>query len=248
MRVRTAIQIAVRSLLALITVTVAGLVLVAYPEPMFTHYRTLGQITFADSEPIPPEADHVLAEIAATLERGPFAIDRPLTLFVARGWRGQFYFNRARGAGGVVYYPITGRHAFLSGADYRAGRLLKGDQVIPPPRTLAYYGVHELTHVLSGNAIGWREFQDLPFWVREGLADYVALSGGARFVRDEGRVVAQGFNLGAVQAKVHGSYPLQRELVAWALEHEGWTIEELLQTRITGDEAEARMRSSGYMQ
>ena len=56
-----------------------------------------------------------------------------------------------------------------------ADRLIKGDNTMTPPRTLTYYGVHELTHLTHMAAIGRLNYLLQPTWVREGLADYAAL-------------------------------------------------------------------------
>lgn len=227
----------IKALLALVSLSVVALCVVVAPDLLFPYKRTLGAITIEDSKPIPPEADRVLAEINTALATGPFRVDVPLTLYVADGWRGRFFFAAAPNAGGVVYYPITRRHAFLSGADYHTGRLLNKGKVIKAPRTLAYYSIHELTHVLTGRAVGWKRFGDMPLWVREGLADYVALR--AQGVPALGDPTPGG---SVVMAPAKGSYPQYRALVAWALERDGWTITRLLATDLTAQQMVALIR------
>ena len=41
----------------------------------------------------------------------------------------------------------------------------------------------------------------------------------------------------------HGSYPRYRLLVTYFLERKGWSVEQLLQTRLTEDEATEIMRA-----
>jgi hypothetical protein len=50
-----------------------------------------------------------------------------------------------------------------------------------PPRTLAYCCAHELTHIVTGEHIGMVGLLRLPQWVREGIADYVAIENRQSF-------------------------------------------------------------------
>lgn len=48
-----------------------------------------------------------------------------------------------------------------------SGRVVTGE------RTLAYYVAHEATHTITADHLG-EAYDELPVWVREGYADYVA--------------------------------------------------------------------------
>lgn len=166
----------------------------------------------------------------------------PLKLFVAEtGWRNHLYFALVRGAGGVVYYPLTHRHAFLSGADFEKGLLRKRARLIAPPRDLAYFGTHELAHVLTGRKLGAIRYHKLPEWVREGLADYIAL-GAPDIVTLDAQLSDNDITLANMVA--HGSYPRKRMLVAYYLDVSGWSLDELLQTSMTQNEALERLRQA----
>ncbi len=69
-------------------------------------------------------------------------------------WRHRLFFFRSPKAGGLTYYVGHGGNAFLSGADFAAGRLVKWGHVTPPPRTLAYYCAHELSHIVVAEHLG----------------------------------------------------------------------------------------------
>ncbi len=225
----------------LFSMTFCGAAMVfARPEPFFAFSRTVQAITIYDTQPIPQSADRILSEIAEILAAGPFEYEQ-LELFVARdGWRHDLFFWLGPKAGGIVYYPLTYNHGFLSGADYRSGLLRKGERLINPPRTLVYYGVHELTHVLTGQHIGAFRFHAMPDWVREGLADYVALGQPQDYVGLDAQLGNQPISVDVMDS--HGAYPRYRMLVAWFLTQEGWSLDALLATDMSESEALAIMR------
>src|SRR5205823_11950300 len=117
------------------------------------------------------------------LERSPLlAKSLQYQLYVANeDWNNRLYFIPNPNAGGITYYYGFGGHAFLSGADFDAGRLVKRGYVTPPPRTLAYFCAHGLTHVVTGEHIGLVALLRMPEWVREGLADYAAIENRQSF-------------------------------------------------------------------
>ena len=240
-RIKRALAFAI--LLFSLTFASAAMVF-ARPEPFFAFSRTVENITIYDVEPIPNAADVALQEIVNTLNASPFE-PADLNLFVANtGWRNKLYFFLAQGAGGVVYYPVTYDHGFLSGADYRSGLLVKDNRRINPPRTLAYYGSHELTHVLTGHKVGAVRYHMMPEWVREGLADYVALGAPVDYVELDTILGDDPVQLQALDR--YGAYPRYRLLVSWFLDEQDWTLDALLETNMTENNALAEMREGIY--
>jgi hypothetical protein len=104
-----------------------------------------------------------------------------------------------------------------------------------PPRTLAYYAAHEIGHSLTGEAAGVLRYHRLPQWVREGLADYIALPD----LHDMGPLRAK-LEAGdpAMDWRKSGLYARFRLLVMLALEKHGWTLDRLLSNPPSPDEAE----------
>lgn len=240
-RIKRALAFAI--LLFSITFASAAMVF-ARPEPFFIFSRTVENITIYDVEPIPSAADVALQEIVNTLHASPFDTG-DMSLFVANnGWRNKLYFFLAQGAGGVVYYPVTYNHGFLSGADYRSGLLVKDNRKINPPRTLAYYGSHELIHVLTGQKVGALRYHTMPEWVREGLADYIALGAPDDYIELDSVLGDEPIQLQALDA--YGAYPRYRLLVSWFMEEQDWTLDTLLETNMTENTALAEMREDLY--
>jgi len=177
------------------------------------------------------------------LDRSPLkASAHEYRLYVTNArWRQRLFFIPNRGAWGLAYaYPLGGR-AFLTGADFAAGRVVHWGYVGTPPRTLAYLCAHELTHIIAAEHVGLRRFL-VPRWAWEGLADYVGIENRQSFeqLRD-----ALGDRPVDVPMMVkYGSYPRYRLLVTYFIEKKGWSVEKLLQTRLPFDAAMAMMRAN----
>ena len=224
-------------------VAVAGLI--AFPEPLFAYAASHGHIDVLSDRPIDEDgARSVLADVEARLARSPLPITegRYKLIVTNEDWRRRIMFAPVYGVGGVVYYPLSRNHAFLSGADFSRDRLLHASgRAIEPPRTLAYYGAHELAHILTGQRAGVIRFHTMPTWVTEGLADYCAL-GSPGDLRAFDQLLGRA-PITVEQMKRHGVYPRYRLLVTYFLEERRWTLDQLLQTTLSEDAALAMLRA-----
>lgn len=70
--------------------------------------------------------------------------------------------------------------------------------------------------------------------MREGVADYIAL-GAPDITTMDAELSDNEISLANMVA--HGSYPRKRMLVAYYLDVSGWSLDELLQTSMTQNEA-----------
>jgi hypothetical protein len=233
--------------------TVAGIAtliigLIVYPQVLFAHVMSGSSLQVYSDAPIDEQGGRAfIAGTEALLAKWPIPPQQTTyKIFVANTeWRRRLVLTYNQDAGGVVYYVVSGRNAFLSGADFRAGTLIApSGAVMPPPRTLTYYGAHEVAHLLTGEAVGSVAYITLPLWIREGVADYVALGGAKDF-----RALAQA--VGALKEPPSldlmnrfGVYPKYRLLVAHMIEREGWSIEKLLHSGLSQDEAQRRFDGS----
>ncbi len=229
----------------LFSITFAGAAMVfARPEPFFDYSRTYENITIYDTAPIPEVADKVLQEISETLAATPFP-ETELSLFVAKdGWREKLFFSLVPDAGGVVYYPLSYQHGFLAGADFRRDRLVKDERYVRPPRTLAYYGVHELAHILTGHEVGILRYHLMPEWVREGLAEYIALGAPENYRLMDTVLGNQPKRQEVTNA--YGAYPQYRLLVSWFIEQKNWSYDDLFYSELSLDDAVTQMREELY--
>ena len=217
--------------------------LLAFPAPLFAYAHTSGSFTFRSDAPIDAAgADAVAHDIRATLNASPFPVgDEPYALYVANdAWRRRLFFLIAPGAGGFVVPPLGPRHTFLSGADFPRGRLrAPSGRLLPPPRTLAYFGAHEFAHLLAAQRVGYLRHVMMPEWVREGIADYAAL-GPVRDLATLRRELGDR-ELGQTEWDAHGYYVRYRMLVTHFLVEEKWTLDQLLATNLSKAEAQSAM-------
>lgn len=228
--------------MALISAATATAV-IAYPEPLYAYHVEAGRLALYSDRPFDLDQGRlILADVDRRLAAAPNGIADPdsrYRIFVSNDeWRRRGTFLWNNGAGGVNYYPIAGS-VFIRQADVDRGRLLRSDgSDVPPPRTLAYYGGHEIAHSLIGKRIGaianWR----LPVWIREGLADYIGFGGEVDIEALTAQLRAGHRDLDPAASGLYARYRL---LVAYFLEREGWDVDALLASNLPQDEAERRL-------
>ena len=153
-------------------------------------------------------------------------------------WRQVLFFNKDYGAGGVAQYPVTSQ-VFLREARVEDDRLISpGGNPTPGDRTLGYFVAHEITHQLTGEDLGPFRFWRLPQWVREGYADYVGK--GDSFDYHDAR---RAFLAGAPEMdRKSGLYLRFHLLVAYLLDRQHWSVEQLLRIPPSQAVVEAAVR------
>jgi hypothetical protein len=233
-----------RVIVALAVVTLASAAtataVIAYPEPLYAYHVEAGRLALYSDRPFDPDKGRlILADVDRRLATAPAGIadpDSAYRIFVSNEeWRRRGTFLWNYGAGGVNYYPIAGS-IFIRQADIDHDRLFSSDGAhVPAPRTLAYYGGHEIAHSLIGRKVGaianWR----LPVWIRDGLADYVGFGGDVDIDALTAQLRSGDRDL---DPRASGLYARYRLLVAYFLEREGWDVDALLASNLPQDEAE----------
>ncbi|MCC6983293.1 MAG: hypothetical protein IT535_08485 [Bauldia sp.] len=218
----------------------AGFTFLANAQAIFPYSVEYGRLSLSSDRPFDPEAGRaLLAEIERRISASPLDVpERTHRIIVANDdWGRRITFLWNYGAGGVNYYPV--RNVFLRQSDIDAGLMLRGDgSAVPPPRTLAYYGAHEIGHSLIAEHVGAIANHQLPAWIREGLADYIAFGGEVDVAALGEALLARDRDLDPQES---GTYALYRLLVAYFLDYEGWTIDELLSSGLSREEAEAEI-------
>lgn len=209
------------------------------PNLLFAHAVSFKNLSRHSSDEIPSEiARSLLREIDQRLQTSPLnSSEEAMQIYVAddsflQRW---LWLAVPAEAGGFILSPFTRNHAFFSGADFNSNQLISPSGYRPePPRDLAYYGSHELSHVATANAVGALRFHSMPVWIKEGLADYVAMP------RESSQSLYA--KIGEADAdldmmRAFGVYAPYRLLVAHFLDDRGWPIEELLRSRLSLHEA-----------
>jgi hypothetical protein len=217
--------------------------LLTWPNPLFAYSLGTGKIVVASDRPIPSVGgERFVRDCERLLERSPLkGKARRYHVYVANAdWRQRLFFLPHPKAWGIAYYYGFGGAAFLSAADFEAGRVVHWGYVGTPPRTLAWLCAHELTHVIAWEHVGLARFR-VPRWVWEGFPDYVGIENRQSF--EELRDALGDRPVDIPMMIRYGSYPRYRLLVTFFIEKKGWSVNQLLQTRLTEDEATAIMRA-----
>lgn len=218
-----------RTTLAAVTLFIAYLLLLIFPQPLFSYAVSADRLTLHSDRPFSKSgAENVLRVVAANLAKSPLYSDRhDHHIFICNErWRQILFFNKNYGVGGVSFYPLTS-NVFLRDAKIENNQLMSplGTPILGT-RTLDYFITHEITHDLTGRALGPIRYFQLPQYIREGYADYVGK--GNSFNYAEAR---QAFliNSPEMDYQKSGLYLRFNLLVAYLLDHRGLRVTQLLQ-------------------
>jgi hypothetical protein len=202
--------------------------LLCVPHTFFHAPVSAKNLSLYSDQPFTPAAgQHVLELAEAKLANSPLyspAQNHQIFICNAR-WRQRIFFTHSYGVGGVNYYPIT-TNVFLRDSIMEENRLigLDGNRVAAD-RSLDYFIAHEITHSLTGQAIGGIAYHRLPQWKREGYADYVGK--GAAFNYDEAKQLFLA-NDAKMDYASSGLYLRFNLLVAHLIDKQHWSVQRLL--------------------
>jgi hypothetical protein len=203
--------------------------LLRHPEVAFEWSVRDGELVLYSDRPFAAEAGvRVLDAAGKKLQTSPLYVPgRVHRVFVCNSpWRRWVWMNKDFGAGGVAQYPVS-RDVFLRGASVESDRLISPRGMpVEGGRTLDYFVAHEVTHQLTGEALGVPGFARLPHWVLEGYADYVAMGGDGYDYEAARRALLAGD--AGMDWKRSGLYARYRLFVTYLLEKKGWSVGRLL--------------------
>lgn len=221
------------------------LALFAWPDPLFPNSVTAGRLSLHSDRPFDKDkARAILADIETRLQSSPLDDHQPHGVYIANApWLKSVFFFAGSGATGINYYPLT-NNVFLGHADVDRDIVYSGATGLPaaPPRTLAYYAAHEITHSFTAEHRGLvKGFNNgMPQWVREGYPDYVATHGHLDLDDLYRRCLAGDQDLNFKKTKNYASF---RMLVAYMLERKHETIDQLLETKLSAEQALADLNT-----
>jgi hypothetical protein len=213
-----------RLLLRTALIALGGVVVVAFPSPVFSSSLTRGTITLHATEPLPQNAVAIVDEALVRLRQSPlYDPSRSVDVFICRNdWRWLLFSGLNGRAAAVARAPFA-HDIVVRGADFTQNRYVQaGGQLSPAERPLSYLLAHEVTHVLVADALSLPESYRLPAWLSEGYADYVAHEG--RFDRAAALRTLSG---ATVPTRREGQYLPYMLLVASALRHTPRIVEVL---------------------
>lgn len=151
---------------------------IIWPKPFLRHSATGGALSFHAAEPVPDAAADLADRVLSRLEAAPLGpLRHPVDIWLVEeeGLARRLLFSGSPGATGLTYPIATRRNVFLRHAELEANRLIRAGRVVPLPRDLEYFVVHEITHLQVARRVGRWRIARMPLWINEGFADYVAL-------------------------------------------------------------------------
>ena len=221
------------------------LALAIHPHPLFGYSARRANVVLHARAPFPPQTGALHEDVLARVSRSPlydakrtqhvFLCDSPALFALFAPWH--------RKVGGVADVYLGG-NVFLRPSSIERGRLIgpSGDDK-PGERTLAYFIAHEVTHAMTGDRIGRWHYGRLAAFQQEGYADYVAFARPTPFDFAGGRA-ALARDAPEMDVRRSGLYRRYELMVAWLLERQGMTVEELLARRIDPAVTLAALRKS----
>lgn len=227
----------------LVGIVAAIALLLSVPQPFFDSSVSAKNLTLYSDQPFATEAgQRVLQQVEAKLATSPlYSAEQKHQVFVCNArWRQRIFFTYVYGVGGVNYYPLT-TNVFLRDSIIEencligpSGNRIQGD------RTLDYFIAHEITHTLTGQAVGPIAYHRLPQWKREGYADYVGK--GAAFNYDEAKraFLANDSKMDYAKSGLYWRFHL---LVAHLLEKQHWSAQRVLTEPIEQQTVEDMVRA-----
>ena len=227
-KIKTIKKILGRTCLVIAGMCIFYLILLCFPQPFFSWSVSANNLTLYSDQPFSSEAGKKVLELtqAKLAASELFLSQQHHTIFICNArWRQRLFFNYNYGVGGVNYYPITS-NVFLRDAIIEENRLISpSGNLVPANRSLDYFVAHEITHTLTGQAIGGFRFYQLSEWVREGYADYVGK--GASFNYEEARkaFLADAPEMNWEKSGLYWRFHL---LVAYLLDKQHWDVRRLL--------------------
>lgn len=202
--------------------------LLSFPQAFFqTAVRANNLTLYSDQSFAPEMGKQLMDKVETKLSTSPlYSSQQNHDVFICNArWRQRLFFTYVYGVGGVNYYPFT-TNVFLRDSLIEENCLIgPTGKRVPGERTLDYFIAHEITHSLTGQAVGGVAYHRLPQWVREGYADYVGK--GAAFNYDEAKRAFLAGDPRMDWAK-SGLYWRFNLLVAHLLEKQHWNVQRLL--------------------
>lgn len=224
-RIPRAIAVVGRAGVACVLASAAYLLLLAFPQPLFAHSMHGGGVTVHATQPLPDAMRATLARAEERLRRSPLYTPQDTThVFICQEGALFGLFARQNYQVGGVSDWLVGQHVFLRESDLENDRLISPRGIpVPADRPLSYFIAHEAMHIAIVRRLGRPRYSQLPQWVDDGYADYVA-----RTVDLEDALRKMKADERELDPRRSGLYIRYHLLVAYLLEQKGMSIDALL--------------------
>ena len=230
---------------ALLLIVVAYGALLVRPQIVFAYSTRAGNLVLHARSPLPPRADEILRAARERVARSPlYDPGRDYHVFLCDTQACfTFFVLWDRRVGGVSHVHLTG-NAFIRPSRIERDRLIAYSGKEPDgDRTLTYYLAHEVAHTMTAARVGRIGYHRLDAWQREGYADYVGKGGAGAIDYQAWRAEFEAGDAG-MDPRRSGLYRRYHLMVAFLLDHRGWSVPELLSAPIAGVTVETELRAA----
>jgi len=161
-------------------VSVSGLLMVYclvlfFPGPLFAHKVEYRQFRIYSHDPIDSQVYGLLDVVSTKLDRSDIkTTGRIHKLFVCKSPTEFAFFAPHRRDAAAINYQL-GHNIFIRSANIRENFAGEPGHF---GSTITWIATHEIVHTLEQDSLGLRGALALPFWKREGYAEYIAEESG----------------------------------------------------------------------
>lgn len=231
--------------IAVLAIVVAYGALLVHPQIVFAYTTRAGNLVLHARGPLPPGATEIAEAARERVARSPlYDPGRDYDVFLCDTQACfTFFVLWDRRVGGVSHVHLTG-NAFIRPSRIERDRLIAYSGKEPDgDRTLTYFVAHEVAHTMTAAKVGRFGYHGLAAWQREGYADYVG-KGGAGVIDYDGWRAAFKAEDADMDPRRSGLYRRYHLMVAFLLDHRGWTVPELLAAPIAPTAVEDELRAA----
>jgi hypothetical protein len=161
---------------AFFSMVLAYISLLCFPQVLFGHQVSSGNLTVYSREPLDQNMDTVLERVQQRLAASPInSTEVKPKIFITNSFR--FYSTLSLYLGsnsfGKGYAALNTNNVFINKSDI-TGDLVFRNAPAQNQRSLSGVIAHEITHLLIRKRYGYWRNLTMPTWKKEGYAEYVA--------------------------------------------------------------------------
>ena len=208
---------------AFFSIVLAYVLLLCFPQVLFGHQTSSGNLTVYSREPLDQNMNTVLERVQQRLAASPInSTDVKPRIFLANSFG--FYSALSLYIGGNSfgkgYAALNTDNVFINKSD-AANDLVFRNAPEHNQRTLSGVIAHELTHLLIRKRYGYWRNLTMPTWKKEGYAEYIA--GGSTLDNETG------VRMWKANPRNSGGYQYFKYymLVKYLLEHDKLSVDDL---------------------
>jgi len=215
-------------------------ILLAHPEILVKKRYEYRNFTIYSDEEVPKEIEDVLDDAHKRLKATYLYEDDEFKVFILNNDKLFALFTRNPNAGGVVN-AFFGENIFIRESRIKENRLVgpgSWNVTNPEDRPLSYFIAHEAVHGLQQKLTPINSYQK-PHYIIEGYADFIAKSTNFDYEDYKLRYLRGGDR--AMNPEVSGLYDKYTLYIAYLMDTEGHTYEEILDKEFKLDEILSRL-------